>query len=101
MAIYARLYVRMYVCMYTSCTKYLVYTCTYVHVHMPCNLVYIVPADLREEWFQSHDPMGFIGVDRNANTAAANMHIPLSMFVQPQGPPSYYAVSISLYTYRF
>ena len=53
----------------------------------------ITSADLREEWFQSHDPMGFIGVDRNANTAAANMHIPLSMFVQPQAPP-YYAVSI-------
>ena len=50
-------------------------------------------SDLREEWFQSHDPMGFIGVDRNANTAAANMHIPLSMFVQPQAPP-YYAVSV-------
>ena len=54
---------------------------------------YYTSADLREEWFQSHDPMGFIGVDRNANTAAANMHIPLSMFVQPQAPP-YYAVSI-------
>ena len=59
----------------------------------------IASADLREEWFQSHDPMGFIGVDRNANTAAANMHIPVSMFVQPQAPP-YYAVSISSCVYK-
>jgi len=28
------------------------------------------------------DPMGFIGVDRNTNTAVANTHILISMFVQ-------------------
>ncbi|XP_065905889.1 regulator of nonsense transcripts 1-like [Dysidea avara] len=66
-------------------------------VMMPANVTPYemsnVDNNFREEWFQSHDPMGFIGVDRNANTAAANMHIPLSMFVQPQAPPYYAAAS--------
>ena len=73
------IFVFMFLCFYFS-------TCLY-------KLLLVFRSDLREEWFQSHDPMGFIGVDRNANTAAANMHIPLSMFVQPQAPP-YYAVSV-------
>ena len=60
---------------------------------MSYRCIFSCSLDFREEWFQSHDPMGFIGVDRNANTAAANMHIPLSMFVQPQAPPYYAAVS--------
>ena len=43
-----------------------------------------------EDYYHSHDPMGYIGHERRAQSTAANMHIPLSMFVQPTPQQGYY-----------
>ena len=47
-----------------------------------------------EDYYRSHDQLGYIGADRNATVAAASIHLPQSLFVPPAPPPqSYYQVS--------
>lgn len=43
-----------------------------------------------EDYHLSHDPLGFIGADRNATVAAHSMCVPPSMFNIPMPPPQHY-----------
>lgn len=51
---------------------------------------YDTVGNFQEDYYHSHDPIGYIGHDRRSQTAAANMHIPLSVFVQPPAHPSFF-----------
>ncbi len=42
------------------------------------------------EYYQTHDHLGYIGADRNATVAAHNVYVPPSMFNLPQPPPQHY-----------
>ena len=46
-----------------------------------------------DDYHLSHDPLGFIGADRNATVAAHSMYVPPSMFNVPMPPPQHYQVS--------
>lgn len=43
------------------------------------------------EYYHTHDPLGYIGMDPTATVAAHNMHVPPSMFGFPQPPPQHCA----------
>ena len=43
------------------------------------------------EYYHTHDPLGYIGMDPNATVAAHNIHVPPTMFNFPQPPPQHCA----------
>ena len=63
-----------------------------------------------DEYYRSHDHMGYIGPDRNATIAAASMHLPQSLFMPPLPPPQHlchvshihvYSTIYSLVLYKY
>ena len=45
------------------------------------------------DYYHTHDPLGYIGTDRNTTVAAHSMYVPPSMFNVPQPPAQHYQVS--------
>ena len=43
-----------------------------------------------DEYYRTHDSLGYIGADRNATVAAASVYMPPSMFNFPQPSPQNY-----------
>lgn len=43
-----------------------------------------------DEYYRTHDALGYIGADRNATVAAASVYMPSSMFNFPQPSPQNY-----------
>lgn len=41
------------------------------------------------DYYRTHDPLGYIGMDPTAAVAAHSMHVPPSMFGFPQPPPQH------------
>ena len=69
------------------------HTCTHTHIHTHTVAFF-------DDYFRSHDHLGYIGGDRNATVAAASMYVPQSMFGLPMPPPQHYAqvcLSVCLY----
>ncbi|XP_065837175.1 regulator of nonsense transcripts 1-like [Oscarella lobularis] len=50
----------------------------------------------RETYYHTHDPMGYIGMDRSAAAAAAELNVPVGMFVTPPAQAADQFVSQSL-----
>lgn len=43
-----------------------------------------------DDYYRSHDHMGYIGADRNSAIAAASIHLPHSIFIPPVPPPQHF-----------
>ena len=63
-----------------------------------CKFFPLVPSFF-EDYHLSHDPLGFIGADRNATVAAHSMCVPPSMFNIPLPPPQHYNQVTTYNTY--
>jgi regulator of nonsense transcripts 1 len=50
--------------------------------------------NFNDDYYRTHDHMGYIGVDRNAVLAGATMHLPHSLFIPPPPTPQHYQVML-------
>ena len=108
-------HVQLYTCSHTDQTKQnIVYhiDCVTIHdklqvltvyglLHVCSSVVHCIsfPVGFHDDYYRSHDHMGYIGADRNATIAAASMHVPQGMFLPPIPPPQHcFPVSLTLVT---
>ena len=60
----------------------------------------IRPGPFYDDYYRTHDHLGYIGADRNATVAAHSMYVPPSMFNLPMPPPHHYVQVRGPYTFN-